>query len=1168
MDNPNPIYYSDLIKPDNSIEKLIEELDELIDKYESVKSKIQSSAAEVIKSVQGMSGATEEQRKAIQLATEQSDKLVAEYRDVTSASWKATQAFAEATAAKKESAQVDKLITQINTSAEGSYNRLSAQYRLNKIRLNEMSAAEREGTEEGRALERETAAIYEEMKRLQEATGKHTLNVGNYADAAKGLRQELMSLTQQMAYLKTIGQENSEEYKNMAVRAGQLKDAMMDAQQEVKAMSSDTRALDAVAGAASATQGGMAALTGVIGLMGATSEDASKAQKTLGSAIAVVSGLTAVQNALQKESNLMSGIGRIQKLAEAKATDVMTKAQGKNVIATKAATVAQRVLNAVAKANPYVLLAMALVTVVGALAAFALGTNRAAKEQKKQNEITAVELEYLDALAEKLTRVNDERIRGYEDELAVAQARGASLEETRAIEDKIYNERVARHNELMKLYADEVTQEQWNQRVLDGRIRQLADLKERQASGIKAVRIDVDLDGKLERMQIADAIDVIQAQIDNYGKKVEIATTLRTDTAALQRERTVQNEQRKKENQQVRKAEEDATRASEDAQMALIQNAYEREKAELKSQAQRRMQDLQKRLTTEKNLTRKARKAIVDEIKSINEKYYVDLHALQEKYIAKGVQAERESEDLRISLMEEGAEKQRLILYTTYKRQIEDLTTELRANKDLTDKQVAEITEQIELLGEKYKQELANLEGQILTDSLNTQIAVNEQRLDAVEEGSQEEYNLQMELLAQRRAAELAANAQLAADMRMDEADINAKWDAIVLKKEAELIKKRADVLLAGKQEMDASEFALLDRNERQKTQFALQQERERIAKVLELDTAAGGKLTMQQRQTLQNTLDAIDKEAQQLPYNNLYELLGIGLNSQQQDALNTAIDSIIDSIDSVIESWDKAADAALTAADKQVDAAQRALDAQIEARNAGYANDVATAQKELELAKTTQQKALDEKRKAQQAQIALDTAMQATSLITASANIWKALSGVPVVGPALAVAAIGTMWASFAYSKIKAVEVTRQEQYGQGTVEMLQGGSHASGNDIDLGRKSDGTRRRAEGGEFMAIVNRRNSRRYRKEFPEVIKSFNDGTFHDKYQRTDRYQRASAIMSGLAIDLAGVGSTDISSLERDVAAIRRNAEEMRYVDADGNTIIKYKNLTRKIIKNS
>ena len=166
MDNPNPILYSDLIKPDESITKLIGQLDELIAKYDDTKQKIQGAAAEIAKGMKNVSGASEEQRKSIQLATEQSEKLVAEYRDVTTAQWKATQAFAEAAAAKKESAQIDKLITQINTSVEGSYNRLSAQYRLNKIRLNEMSAAERSGTEAGRALEQETAAIYEEMKRL------------------------------------------------------------------------------------------------------------------------------------------------------------------------------------------------------------------------------------------------------------------------------------------------------------------------------------------------------------------------------------------------------------------------------------------------------------------------------------------------------------------------------------------------------------------------------------------------------------------------------------------------------------------------------------------------------------------------------------------------------------------------------------------------------------------------------------------------------------------------------------------------------------------------------------------------------------------------------------------------------------------------------------------
>ena len=79
-----------------------------------------------------------------------------------------------------EANRVAKLTAQLNRSAEGSYNRLAAQYELNKIKLNAMSAEERKNTEVGKALEQQTKEIYEEMKRLQEATGKHTLSVGDY----------------------------------------------------------------------------------------------------------------------------------------------------------------------------------------------------------------------------------------------------------------------------------------------------------------------------------------------------------------------------------------------------------------------------------------------------------------------------------------------------------------------------------------------------------------------------------------------------------------------------------------------------------------------------------------------------------------------------------------------------------------------------------------------------------------------------------------------------------------------------------------------------------------------------------------------------------------------------------------------------------------------------
>ena len=129
-------------------------------------------------------------------------------------------------------------------------------------------------------------------------------------------------------------------------------------------------------------------------------------------------------------------------------------------------------------------------------------------------------------------------------------------------------------------------------------------------------------------------------------------------------------------------------------------------------------------------------------------------------------------------------------------------------------------------------------------------------------------------------------------------------------------------------------------------------------------------------------------------------------------------------------------------------------------------------------------------------------------------------------------------------------------ETYGEGTVELLQGGSHQSGNDIDLGQKPDGTRRRAEGGEFFAVINKRNSRRFRRYIPDVINSMNNGTFAHKY--LNAYKGADLISIG-----AGSGA-DLSKLERDVNAIKKQGERRTYLDKDGRIIIEYKNLTRKL----
>lgn len=1164
MDNPNPIYYKDLVTPDDAITNLLDQLDALIAKYGEAKTKIQGEAAAVAKAMESVSSATDEQRKQIQLATEQSDKLVKAYRDVTTNQWKATQAFTEAAQAKKEAAQIDKLITQINTSAEGSYNRLSAQYRLNKIRLNEMSAAERAGTEAGRALEQETNAIYEEMKRLQEATGKHQLNVGNYADAAKGLRTELMSLTQQMAMMKLEGKDNSEEYRNMAARAGELKDAMADASEEVRHTADDTRGLNAVMGALVIGGTGLAVVTKAMGLFGESNEEAQRAEKGLGVVMAGVMGLTVVKNNLQKQSNLMVGLGTLQTKAGTiadKLREVQTK---KSIIATKAATVAQKGFNAVASANPYVLLALALVTVVGALAAFALGADNAAKKQKGLSDIMKMDLDNDMEYAKEKARIHNERVEQLNRELEIAKARNASTSEIQVIEDKIYNERAKAHKVQMQYMSDEIAKEDEYRKKLQLVKDNLANLQWAKARGASDWKIDLNLDGKLEKVDIDKAIETVQSQVDAYGRAVEIVTTLKTEGADIEAERKAQLERRKQAAIQAAKTETDILRKSEDARIAIIADSYERERVALQKNAERQIEDIRTQLKNDANLTVKSRNALNAQIIAIETKLQKDLKAIRDEYRRMNLDAVRETEDIRIAMMDEGADKQRKELEESYAREMEDLLFAVTTRTDLTTTQVEEMYKQIELLAQQYAKKEEELENSIIVEQLKTQADAIELRLDAVAEGSQEEIDLRVALLEKQRQIELAENKQKAADVRQDEAAINAKYNAMILQQTTEMTTKRAELLLQSQQDLAQSEFDLLSKNERQKTQFQLAQEKARLQQILELNKTAGVKMSAEQVKTIENQIKAIEKVSKTTPFNNLYEVLGIGLNSEQQQAMSTVISETMNNISEMINMWVQEADAAIQAADKKVSAAQAALDAEIQARNEGYANNVIQAQKNLALEKQNQQKAIEEKKKAQKVQLALDTATQVSSLVTASANIWAGFTAIQPapLGLALAIAGLATLWGSFAGAKAMAIaQATKSEQYADGTVELLQGGSHASGHDIDLGTKTDGTRRRAEGGEYFAVINKRNSRRFGSIIPDVINAFNDGTFAEKYQR------ANSDMAGVALAMVtGPNGTDVSALERGVDAIVKQGERTRFVDGDGNTVEVYKNVTTKILK--
>ena len=1160
-DNNNPIKYSDLVSPDDSITKLINQLDQLSDAYMNTLKNIKSEAITVKAALEGVSGATENGRKTIRGASADTDKLTRAAKDLAFAESENAKRLAELKQAQKEANELNKLTTRLNQSAEGSYNRLSAQYSINKIYLNNMTVEEREATEEGRKLVAETKAIYEEMKRLQEATGKTSLNVGNYSDAAKGLTTQIENQTKQLALLRLEGKQGTAEYQQLSKETAILRDAVKDATAEITRMASDTSNLDAVLSFAAGASGGFAAFTGAMELFGAESEDVQEAQKKLQAAIAITTGVQAIQNAVQKQSAIMLGISRLQMAALNKAQVYNRLVTMQGTKATLAATIAQKAFNLIAAANPYVLLALALVTVVGALVLFASNTDKSAKNQQKLNEAQKVWLDYLETEATEMNRVSNERVAQLNRELNIAKARNASLSETRKIEDEILAERTKAHNKSVGFYGQELNDLEANRAKLKQLNDMLLQLNNAKARGDKKVYIDVDLDGKIDKVKVDEAIEAVQGQIDNTGRAVDIAVNLKTEGADLDAERKMQAAQRANENRNAAKAETDILRKAEDARIALIKNSFDQQRAQRQAANARAIADIQVQLRTETNLTVKARKALNDQIVLLREQLAVDMVDIANNQRAAELSAQRATQDAQIALMAEGAEKQREQLRVEFERQIQDINTRLETERGLTETQVAELLNQQLLLQQQYAKSLGELNDQITIDQMQAAADRTQLQLDAAREGSQEEINLRIQLLQQQRAIELAQNRQLAEDVRQSEADINAKYDAEVLKQTTELNQQRALMLFDQTQALEASEFDLIHNSEERKTRFRLAQEKARLQKILELNKAAGVKMTDAEVKTIENTIAKIDQEIEKSKGdergNDIYGLFGLNLDDDQKEAISTSVSFAIEQLNGFLDAKVQAADAAVSAADKEVDASQRRLDAELEARANGYANNVAMAQKELDVAKKNQEKALKEQQKAQKAQAAIQTIQQIGNLVTASALIWSQL-GFPFAIPAIAI-----MWGSFAAAKIKAAQLSKSanaggsESYGDGTVELLAGGSHQSGDDVDLGTKPDGTRRRAEGGEFFAVINKRNSRRFRRLIPDVINSLNRGTFPQKY--LNAYNT-----DGINVTVQQNNAPDLRDLKDDVREIKEQNRRRRYVDGNGNVIEVYKNLTRKI----
>ena len=225
------------------------------------------------------------------------------------------------------------------------------------------------------------------LKAMQD-TDKGARAVSNYRKQLADLQKQITDLTLNYRQMTAEQQQSAKGLEIKALlqeatqQAAAYKDAIGDVQQEIKNLSSDTAAWDGLKQgidlASSALQGFVAA--GVLG-----EKSTQKLVEVIAKLKAMESATAAVikiGNGLQKNSALIQSICAIQAKALAKATDLNTAATGR-------ATIAQKLFNTVAKANPYVLLATAVIALGAALYAFtrkASDAGNAAKTAAKAME--------------------------------------------------------------------------------------------------------------------------------------------------------------------------------------------------------------------------------------------------------------------------------------------------------------------------------------------------------------------------------------------------------------------------------------------------------------------------------------------------------------------------------------------------------------------------------------------------------------------------------------------------------------------------------------------------------------------------------------------------------------------------------------------------------------
>jgi len=658
----------------------------------------------------------------------------------------------DATLAKDRDALLKSTETRVkNTKAltdeEKALKRLEETYKKIENADSDLNKEQAKATQELRERNRETARQIAQSQLAEGSIRAMGMELTDLRNAYEALSAEERNNEAIGGKLITQIQALDSEYKALRESTGNFRDSVGNYKKAFEGLDELTTRFELASRGGLEFASSISGTNDVLDIYGATASTVAKTTEGLAGVTILASTASEVYNSVVKEgivqqkiASVIDGIRTLQLRAKALAEASATRA-------TVGATVAQVAFNFVANLNPYLLLATGVGAFLGVIGYFISRTDEATAKLQEFADLQSAENDRLERRAELIRGEADEQVRGAERTLAVLQARGAKTEQIRKAEDVLADTRRKYNAQLRGFYASEVQALDENRRKLLQYANVLDALNRAKAKGDDKLQIDVDLNGKIDKVNVEEAITAVQAIVNNLDKKVSLAVELNTDKQALEAEAQVRRAQRAKENEERRTEEREkakqkakdraqielsAQRQLEDARAKLIEGQFEQAEQGIRLSYARQIEDMRAQLRENENLTVSSRKSIDATIKELEKVRGKELGSITKERVKRSLEIAKELETSKTALEKGELARRDLEIKASYGVQISAIQDRLTNEKDLTVQDKKNLNGVILNLEKQKQNDLQKLQAESLDKRFSAELTASENQLNKI----------------------------------------------------------------------------------------------------------------------------------------------------------------------------------------------------------------------------------------------------------------------------------------------------------------------------------------------------------------------------------------------------------------------------------------------------